>query len=158
MAFTRTPPSRPAGRPIRSAATPRPRRGNGVLEMAIVLPVLLWLGMGMVEFGQYFYAKHTIQAASRDGARTAILGTATHAAAQSAVANTMATGNFGSSTYTLTFVDPYTSTTITNVAAVSKGNPIQVTVTANYGAVGVRPLGVISAAKQIKGITTMIKE
>src|SRR3954467_1329318 len=98
------------------------RRGNGVLEAALVLPVLLAFSMGMVEFGQYFYAKHTIQAAARDGARTAILSTATHAQAQQAVSNTMGSANFGSSTYTLTFTDPTTSTTISNIATVTKGN------------------------------------
>jgi len=134
------------------------RRGNGVLEAALVLPILLAFSMGMVEFGQYFYAKHTIQAAARDGARTAILSSATHSQAQQAVSNTMGSANFGSSTYTLTFTDPTTSTTISNIASVTKGSGIKVTVTANYGAVGVRPLGVIPANKQLVGITTMIKE
>src|SRR4051812_26102733 len=133
-------------------------RGNGVLEAALVLPVLLAFSMGMVEFGQYFYAKHTIQAAARDGARTAILSTATHAQAQQAVSNTMGSANFSSSTYTLAFADPTTNTAITNIATVSKGNGIKVTVTANYGSIGVRPLGVIPANKQVVGITTMIKE
>lgn len=155
-----------ASAPTPRVRSPRPklrdrlrrRRGSGVLEAALVLPVLLAFSMGMVEFGQYFYAKHTIQAAARDAARTAILSTATHAQAQQAAANTMSSANFAPSTYTLTFADPVSGTTITNIASVSKGSGIKATVTANYGAVGVRPLGIIAANKPVVGITTMIKE
>jgi Flp pilus assembly protein TadG len=134
------------------------RRGNGTVEAVLVLPVLLAFSFGMVEFGQFFYVKHTIQAASRDGCRTAILSTATHAQATQAVANTMGAGNFPSTTYTLTFTDPTSGSTISDISTVAKGNGIKVTVSANYGAVGVRPLRVIPANKQIVGVTTMVKE
>jgi Flp pilus assembly protein TadG len=136
----------------------RPRRGNGTLEAALVLPVLLAFSMGMVEFGYYLYSKHQFQAASRDGARTAILSSATHSQAQAAVTNTMSAANFNSSAYTIVFTNASTAATITNIASVAKGTAIKVTVTANYGSVGVRPLGVIPANKQVIGITTMIKE
>ena len=52
------------------------------MEASLALPVLLYFSMGMVEFGQFFYAKHTVQSAARDGCRQAILGTATQAAPQ----------------------------------------------------------------------------
>jgi Flp pilus assembly protein TadG len=136
----------------------RRRRGNGVLEAALVLPVLLALSMGMVEFGQFFYAKHTLQAASRDGARTAILSSTTHAAAVTAITNTMSAANIPSSKYTVTFQNASTSATIADVAAVAKGTGIKVTVSSTAGNVSVRPLGVIPAAKVVTGITTMIKE
>lgn len=136
----------------------RRRRGNGVLEAALVLPILLALSMGMVEFGQYFYAKHTLQAASRDGARTAILSSTTHAAAVTAITNTMSAANIPSSKYTVTFQNASTSATITDVSTVSKGTGIKVTVSSTAGNVSVRPLGVIPAAKAVTGITTMIKE
>src|SRR3954451_10367602 len=100
------------------------RRGNGVMEAALVLPVLLYLSMGMVEFGQYFYAKHTIQAAARDGARNAILPTATQTTATTAISNTMSSANFSSSTYSYTFTDALYGTAISNVALVSKGSGI----------------------------------
>lgn len=136
----------------------RRRRGNGVLEGALVLPILLSLSMGMVEFGQYFYAKHTIQAASRDGARTSILSSVTHAQAIAAISNTMTAANISSSKYTYTFTNASTSATIADVGAVAKGTSIKVTVSSTVSQVSVRPLGVIPAAKAITGITTMIKE
>ena len=123
-----------------------------------MLPVLLALSMGMIEFGQFFYAKHTIQAASRDGARTAILSSTTHSAATTAISNTMTAANISSGKYTYTFTNAATSATIADVGAVAKGTGIRVTVTATAGNVSVRPLGVIPAAKAITGVTTMIKE
>lgn len=144
------------GSPARPAC--RRRRGNGVLEAALVLPVLLSLSMGMVEFGQYLYAKHTIQAASRDGARTAILSSTTHAAAQLAITNTMSAANISSGKYTVAFQNATTLATISDVGAAAKGTGIKVTVSATVGNVSVRPLGIIPAAKVINGITTMIKE
>ena len=95
----------------------------------------------MVEFGQYLYAKHTLQAASRDGAPTAILSSATHTQAQAAVSSTMGAANYGTSTYTLTFADASTGTAIANIATVTKGSSIKVTVTANYSALWRPPAG-----------------
>ena len=124
-----------------------------------MLPVLLAFSMGMVEFGYFFFCKHTIQAAARDGARTAILASATHAQAQAAVKATMDNANFtNTQAYTVAFADPLNGNAISNVALVTKGSGIRVTVTANYGSVGLRPLGVIPANKAVTGVTTMIKE
>jgi Flp pilus assembly protein TadG len=128
------------------------------MEAALVLPVLLALSMGMIEFGQFFYAKHTITAAARDGCRTAILGNSTHAQAVAAVNSTMNSAGFAQGTYTVTFRDPSSNATIANVALVQKGDGVRVTVQANFGDIGTRPLGVIPANKQVTGTTTMIKE
>ena len=144
----------------RPAATGRRkrRRGSAVIEASLALPVLLYFSMGMVEFGQYFYAKHTVDAAARDGCRQAILSTATTAAATTAVANTMLAAGFASSGYSLTFTNTAGSTTYSDLSTVAAGTAIKATVTVNYGSVGVRPLGVIPANKQVIGITTMVKE
>jgi len=138
--------------------TRRGRRGSAVMEAALALPVLLYFSFGMVEFGQFFYAKHTVQSAARDGCRQAILGTATTAAATTAVANTMSAAGFSSSGYTLTFTNPTGGATYSDISTVAAGAGIKTTVTVNYGAVGVRPLGIIPANKQVIGITTMVKE
>jgi len=137
----------------------RRRRGNGVLEAALVLPVLLALSMGMVEFGQFFYMKHSLQAASRDGARTSILSSTTHANARLAITNALnSAGVTDPNKYTITFKNAADNSTITDVALVAKGTGIKVTVSATAGNVSVRPLGVIPASKAIVGTTTMIKE
>src|SRR4029077_864938 len=46
-------------------------RGAEVLEAALVLPIVLSLIFGMVEFAFYFHVEHTIEAAAREAARTA---------------------------------------------------------------------------------------
>jgi Flp pilus assembly protein TadG len=136
----------------------RRRGGHGVMEAALVLPVLLALSMGMVEFGTFFQAKHTITGAARDGCRTAILGGATHAQAVAAVDNTMNSAGYAQGTYTVGFSDPDSSAAIADVALVERGRGVRVTVRANFGDIGTRPLGVLPADKAVTGITTMIKE
>jgi Flp pilus assembly protein TadG len=42
--------------------------------MALVLPLLLTLMMGMLVYGQYFMLAHSVQQAANDGARAAIVG------------------------------------------------------------------------------------
>ncbi len=52
---------------IRSA-----QKGQGVVELALVLPIALMLGLGAFEVGRAVYSSHTIAQAARDGARLAI--------------------------------------------------------------------------------------
>lgn len=42
--------------------------------MALVLPLLLALMMGVLVYGQYFMLAHSVQQAANDGARAAIVG------------------------------------------------------------------------------------
>lgn len=52
------------------------QKGAAVVEFAIVVPLLLLLLFGMVEFSLLLYNKHIITNASREGARYAIVVTA----------------------------------------------------------------------------------
>jgi len=47
-----------------------------MVELAMVLPILLILFMGVVEFGRIFHSYLIITNASREGARVAVLGRA----------------------------------------------------------------------------------
>ncbi len=49
-------------------------RGAAAVEFALVLPVLMVLVMGIVEFGHAFQVQAQLSAAARDGARSAALG------------------------------------------------------------------------------------
>ena len=52
----------------------RPRRGDSgeaLLEIALVLPILLLLSMGMLDFGRAFHAKNIVDQAAREAARVA---------------------------------------------------------------------------------------
>jgi hypothetical protein len=50
----------------------RRRLGAEILEAALVMPILLAMGFGTVEFGYYFYTEHNLEGAAREGARAAI--------------------------------------------------------------------------------------
>jgi Flp pilus assembly protein TadG len=47
-------------------------RGQGLVEFAIIFPFLLLILMGVTEFGFLFLTAHTVQQASREGARMAV--------------------------------------------------------------------------------------
>lgn len=50
-------------------------RGAAAVEMALVLPVLLFLLMGMIDFGRMFNAQIQLSQAAREGVRLAALNT-----------------------------------------------------------------------------------
>lgn len=52
----------------------RNKRGQALVEVAILLPILLLILMGIFEFGRVFNAYLIINHASREGARSAALG------------------------------------------------------------------------------------
>jgi len=87
----------PAIRGRRSRQTSRPRRegprarGAAVVEFAVVLPLLLTILFGIIEYGWVFMVRQTLQTSAREGARIAILQTSTepYTAALSRIADLM---------------------------------------------------------------------
>jgi Flp pilus assembly protein TadG len=53
-------------------------RGTTVIEVALVLPVLLLLMMGIFDFSRMFYARLTMQHAVREAVRFAVTGNTTN--------------------------------------------------------------------------------
>jgi hypothetical protein len=117
-----------------SARRLRSQSGEALVEMALVLPILIVLSMGMLDFGRAFYMKSLLDQAAREGARVAVvtapdedvvkgrvndlLGTLPHVTNVSAVApNKMVTVTV---TATFTFVTPLVFTLI----GASYGNTI----------------------------------
>jgi Flp pilus assembly protein TadG len=128
-----------------------------VLDAALVLPILLSLTFGTVEYGHYFYWKHTLQGAAREGARAAITPTAQNAEVTSAVNAAMNAAGIVPSKYTVKIRNVGDTADI-NVASVASGTPVLVKVYSTWGSVGIRPLGLIGSAKQVTGQTVMRKE
>lgn len=50
------------------------RRGSTVLELALAIPIVMVLFMGIFEFGRLFYARVTMQHAIAEAARFAVTG------------------------------------------------------------------------------------
>jgi hypothetical protein len=57
---------------MRNINRKNPERGAVVVEFALVLPLLMFLLMGMIEFGLLFYNQQVLTNASREGARAGI--------------------------------------------------------------------------------------
>ena len=53
------------------AGTMRNRKGQVLVETAIILPILLLLIFGLIDFGRAMYTKNTLNNAARAGARVA---------------------------------------------------------------------------------------
>ena len=58
---------------------PRPRarnRGQALVEFALTIPLLVFLLLGIIDFGAVFASWHELRSASRDGARLAVVDNA----------------------------------------------------------------------------------
>jgi Flp pilus assembly protein TadG len=150
---------RPATRGLRS------RSGNAVLDMALVLPLLIALTFGAVEYGYALYIKHSLQAAAREGTRAAIVSGATASDVQTAVDSSMSAAGFATSKYTRPPTIEYSTngtTWSTSWGSAVAGNSIRVTVTTTWGTAGISvlptQLGGIGTGKVLTGSTTMRKE
>jgi Flp pilus assembly protein TadG len=49
-------------------------KGSTLVEFALVLPMVLMLMFTTVDFGVYFFVQHTLQYATREGARLGLVG------------------------------------------------------------------------------------
>ena len=107
------------------------RRGVTVLEATLVLPVVLALIFGAIEFAYVFYVKQTLQAASREGARRGVLEGADNTAVQQAVTAAMEAGGLGDSAYTVTISNASTGAAA-NVSAIPAGTGVLVEVKAPW--------------------------
>lgn len=133
------------------------RSGNAVLDMALVMPILIGVTFGAVEYGYALYLKHSLQAAAREGCRAAIVSGASSSDVQSAVDSSMLAAGFAQSKYTR---PPTISPS--GWATATAGTTITVSVTTTWATAGVRVLpsylGGIPTSKTLTGATTMRKE
>src|SRR5437667_12521135 len=79
----------------------RRHRGNSVVEAVLVFPLLLALMFGTTEYGYYFFVKHTLEGAAREGARVGIMPSGTDTLVQSAVISYLANAGLQSGTGSL---------------------------------------------------------
>ena len=74
------------------------RRGQALVEFALIAPILILLVMGIVEFGRVFMAQQTITSASREGARTGILPNSTTSDVENIVTTYMSAASLSGAT------------------------------------------------------------
>ena len=98
-------------------------RGQSLVEMAITLPLLLLLLMGIMEMGWYFYNQMSVENGSREGARYAIV----HAEATTLTADVtslVAGMVFGPGTLTVSLAKTGNDIAVTVTKAVPTLTPI----------------------------------
>jgi Flp pilus assembly protein TadG len=131
------------------------RRGGAALEMLLVLPILLMLAFGTVDYGYYIWLKSAFQNAALDGVRAAVPSNATNADVASAVASYMTAAGLANSAYTVTLTPP-------DVSSAAPGGNINILVSATWGNVGTHMLGPafggLSSAQPVSGTAVMVKE
>jgi Flp pilus assembly protein TadG len=118
--------------------TRRPgRRGNTILEAALVLGPLFMLIFGTIDFAMALLMKNCIQAAVREGVRYAITGQTMNGMGQDdsikTVVQSNALGFLSSSTWksniVISYYNPKTLSAVTGVNSNGEGNIVQVSVT-----------------------------
>ena len=104
----------------------RNRRGAAVVEFAVVVPIFLTLVFGMIEYGRMVMVQQIITNAAREGARVAILTTATTSSVTSTVTTYLTNVSITGETVTVSPNPP------TSAAA---GTGVTVTVSIPYSSV-----------------------
>ncbi len=123
--------------------------------MALTLGILLSLSFGTVEFGYFFFVKNTVQGAAREGARVAITPTASNSDVTTAVNGALQAAGMRPADFTTTVK---VAGVVANCNTAVSGQPVEVSVQASWGTVGLRPLGIIGTSKAVLGAATMRKE
>lgn len=95
----------------------RSERGAELIEFALVLPLLLFIIMGLIDFGFLFQRFQVVTNAAREGARMAVLPGYATADVTARVQSYVSTGGLAT-----TGTNP--SVTVTNVAIPTGGGPV----------------------------------
>jgi Flp pilus assembly protein TadG len=78
--------------------------GQAVIELALTLPLLLVIVMGILDFGLMFQSYEVVTNAAREGARVGVLPNYTTADAEARAQQYLASGGLSSSSATVTAV------------------------------------------------------
>lgn len=111
----------------------RARSGQAVVEFALVLPVLVLMVFGAIEFGRAYYDLHLLTNAARAGARVGSLPEKVEGDVTDSVDDFLnAVGLSGGWTTTVSVEDPDGVERAGGLADALQGDRVQVTVTHNF--------------------------
>jgi len=93
--------------------SPNPESGVALIEFAFVLPILLVLAMGMLDFGRAFHTKSLLDQAAREGARVAVVTSPDVDIVESRVNAVLASGGIAPTSVTVVGPDASNMVTVT---------------------------------------------
>ncbi len=125
------------------------RRGVAVVELAVMLPILVLMILGIIEFGRMSMVQQTITAAAREGARGAIVEGSTLSGVRATVNSYLAISGIRGAEVTLT---PDLSGTVLH------GQPISVSVSVPFDKVSWLPIPHVVQGKVLSSTAVMRRE
>ena len=122
-------------------------RGNAVVEMALVLPILLLMVFGITEFGRAWMTVNVMHTATREGARLAVVTGPNVTDVETRVTEVC----------TAAAITP-TSITVSGPAQFDPARRVTVTVTANFVVIPGKVLSMFEPVIPLSASTTMRHE
>ena len=113
----------------------RHSKGQALVELAIVLPVMLFLLLGALDLGRLFYAKITVANAAKEGAFVAASGKGTFSASACSASNTVMCAATSEATGGFVTVSSANVTASVCPANATFGSTASVTVKASFHAI-----------------------
>ena len=131
-------------------------RGAALVELAIVMPILCLLTLGLMEYGWVFMKISQINQAARHGVRIAVRPNSTTEDINAAVAALMTQAGIKSSDYTLT----YGTNAAGNNGVIDPpvGDPIKLRISVNYDKLTLTGTGLVPLPSSLQGYGAMAKE
>jgi Flp pilus assembly protein TadG len=129
----------------------RKRRGAALIEAAILLPILLLVLFGMVEYGGLFWRASQLEATARTAVRAGALSGGSTAAVNSTINSMMNAAGLGSSGYSVT-LNP------TNPATITTGSQFTVTISVPYPNISLTKCPLVPTPATLTRSCTMAKE
>ena len=123
-------------------------KGIIILETAIVLPLLILLIFGMIQYSWIMLKSQEVTNAARVGARTAVKPDSTTTEVTKAISDVMTKASLNDSGYKVT-ISP---------ASAASGEPITVKVTVPVSNIRLLDLAILPMPDQLSSSTTMNKE
>ena len=128
-----------------------PRLGVSAVEAALLIPLVMMLLMGMLEYGWAYLKNQQINSAARHGARVGAVEGATSFEVAAAVSQLMTEAGMDASGYVLT-------TSPADVAGAAPGSVITVSITVPYADIQLMGIPLIPVPTNLDGLTSMAKE
>lgn len=133
----------------------RRRRGATIVELSFVAFTLMVLTFGVVEAGHFYFIRQQVQGAAREGARAAIPPGASNSDVTAAVSAVLTSSGLTPASFTTTVK---VNGVVANASTAGAGHRIEVSVEAQWGTVGLRPMSLIRSDAAVRGVASMRRE